>query len=155
MPYPLSAPKLKYDLAPTWDFSRTRGCTAMKPHLPKDFEQNYQTHLKRLKLNGMQPKTVDAYSRAVRRAGEYFEYRIGALTEQQLTGYFFDPLESPPWSSVKHDLYGLKFYYAHVLHKPWAAPNLIKPPSAQALPDIVTVEPTGQLFGATPGLRSA
>lgn len=42
----------------------------MKPHLPKEFEQNYQTHLKRLKLNGMQPKTIEAYSLAVRRAGE-------------------------------------------------------------------------------------
>ena len=38
----------------------------------KNFEQNYQTHLKRLKLNGMQPKTIEAYSLAVRRAGVYF-----------------------------------------------------------------------------------
>lgn len=121
----------------------------MKPHLPKDFEQNYQTHLKRLKLNGMQPKTVDAYSRAVRRAGEYFGYHIDALTEQQLTEYFSDLLESHSWSTVKHDLYGLKFYYAHVLHRPWVAPDLIKPPSVQALPDIVTVEQAGQLFAAT------
>ena len=112
----------------------------MKPHLPKDFEQNYQTHLKRLRLHGMQPKTIEAYSRAVRRAGEYFEYQIDALTEQQLTGYFSDLLESHSWSTVKHDLYGLKFYYAHVLHKPWVAPGLIKPPRAQQLPDIVTVE---------------
>lgn len=121
----------------------------MKPHFPKDFEQNYQTHLKRLKLNGMQPKTIEAYSLAMRRAGEYFEYQIDALTEQQLTEYFADLLESHSWSTVKHDLYGLKFYYAHVLHQPWVAPNLIKPPRAQQLPDIVTVEQAQQLFAAT------
>ena len=33
----------------------------MKTHFPKYFEKNYQTHLKRLKLNGMQPKTLEAY----------------------------------------------------------------------------------------------
>jgi|GEM_PF-5667536 len=34
----------------------------MEPHLPKDIDQNFQTHLKRLKLNGMQPKIIEAYS---------------------------------------------------------------------------------------------
>ena len=32
-------------------------------HKPKaDFEQRYQTHLKHLKLKGLQPKTIDAYA---------------------------------------------------------------------------------------------
>ena len=35
--------------------------SSLSPNI-KNFEQNYQTHLKRLKLNGMQPKTIDAYS---------------------------------------------------------------------------------------------
>ena len=30
------------------------------------FDQQYQTHLKHLKLKGLQPKTIDAYSRAIR-----------------------------------------------------------------------------------------
>lgn len=97
----------------------------------------------------MQPKTIEAYSLAVRRAGEYFEYQIDALTEQQLTGYFSDLLESHSWSTVKHDLYGLKFYYEHVLHQPWAAPGLVKPPRVQQLPDIVTVAQARQIFAAT------
>ena|ERR1035437_307021 len=37
-----------------------------------DFDQHYQTHLKHLKLKGLQPKTIDAYSRAIRRMGDYF-----------------------------------------------------------------------------------
>ena len=115
----------------------------------KNFEQNYQTHLKRLKLNGMQPKTIEAYSLAVRRAGEYFGHQIDALTVQQLTDYFADLLESHSWSTVKHDLYGLKYYYEHVLQKAWPAPGLVKPPSVQRLPDIVTVEQAQQLFAAT------
>ncbi len=31
------------------------------------FERQYQTHLKHLKLKGLQPKTIEAYSRAIRR----------------------------------------------------------------------------------------
>jgi len=74
-----------------------------------DFKQNYQTHLKHLKLKGLQPKTIEAYSRAIRRIGAYFDYQIYDLSEPQLTDYFSDLLESHSWSSVKLDLYGLKF----------------------------------------------
>lgn len=121
----------------------------IKPQFPKDFEQNYQTHLKRLKLNGLQPKTIEAYSHAVRRAGKYFDYEIDELTESQLTEYFSDLLTTHSWSTLKHDLYGLKFYYEKVLHQPWPAVGLVKPPGAQRLPDIVTTEQIQRIVSAT------
>jgi len=37
--------------------------TTTTPH----FDRQYQTHLKHLKLKGLQPKTIDAYARAIRR----------------------------------------------------------------------------------------
>ncbi len=114
-----------------------------------DFKQNYQTHLKHLKLKGLQPKTVEAYSRAIRRIGAYFDGQIHDLSEAQLLEYFSDLLASHSWSSVKLDLYGLKFYYQHVLRKPWAHLDLIKPPKGQSLPDIVTVAEAQRLFMAT------
>ncbi|MDP1906599.1 MAG: tyrosine-type recombinase/integrase, partial [Pseudomonadota bacterium] len=43
----------------------------------------------------------------------------------------------------------LKFYYEHVLRKPWVAPGLIKPPRSQRLPDIVTVEEAKRIVAAT------
>lgn len=113
------------------------------------FDRQYQTHLKHLKLKGLQPKTIEAYSRAIRRVGDYFDRRIDTLTETQLTDYFTDLVASHSWSTVKLDLYGLKFYYAHVLRQPWVAPGLIKPPKSQRLPDIVTVEEAKRLFAAT------
>ena len=113
------------------------------------FDRQYQTHLKHLKLKGLQPKTIEAYSRAIRRIGDYFDQQIDDLSEAQLTNYFTDLVATHSWSTVKLDLYGLKFYYAHVLKKPWAAPGLIKPPRTQRLPDIVTVEEAGRLFAAT------
>lgn len=104
-----------------------------------EFDRLYESHLKHLKLKGLQPKTIDAYARAIRRAGDYFGHQIDALSEAQLIDYFTGLLESHSWSAVKLDLYGLKFFYTHVLHKPWVAPNLIKPPKVQRLPDILTV----------------
>jgi len=114
-----------------------------------EFDRHYQTHLKHLRLKGLQPKTIDAYARAIRRMGEYFGHQIDALSPAQLTDYFNDLIASHSWSAVKLDLYGFKFYTLHVLGKPWAMPNFIKPPKASRLPDIVTVEEAQALFCAT------
>ena len=121
----------------------------MKTHTTEHFDRQYQTHLKHLKLKGLQPKTIDAYARAIRRLGGYFSNQIDDLSEAQLTDYFSDLIETHSWSAVKLDLYGLKFYTLHVLHKPWVMPHLIKPPKTQRLPDIVTVDEAQQLFSAT------
>ena len=112
----------------------------------ENFKQNYQTHLK---LKGLQPKTIEAYACAIRRIGAYFDHQIDDLSEQQLTDYFTDRLDSHSWSAVKLDLYGLKFFYHHVLHKPWVTVDLIKAPTAQRLPNIVSVEEAQRLFVAT------
>jgi len=121
----------------------------MKTSSPSDFKKNYQTHLKHLKLKGLQPKTIDAYARAIRRIGAYFNYQINDLSEPQLIDYFTDLLNSHSWSSAKLDLYGLKFYSTYVLHKPWKNIGLIKPPKVKRLPDIVTVDEAKRLFMAT------
>jgi site-specific recombinase XerD len=114
-----------------------------------NFKRQYDSHLKHLRLKGLQPKTIEAYARAIRRIGAYFKYRIEDLSEPQLTDYFTDLLDSHSWSAVKLDLYGLKFFYAHVLHRPWVSVDLVKPPKAQRLPEILTVEEAGRLFAAT------
>ena len=116
---------------------------------PAEFETLYQTHLKRLKLAGFRPKTIEAYSLGVRRAGKYFQYQINALNEAQLTDYFAQLLSTHSWSTLKHDLYGLKFYYDKVLHQDWPAPHLVKAPHSQRLPDIVTVAQMQQIISNT------
>ena len=114
-----------------------------------DFQQRYDTHLKHLKLKGLQPKTIEAYARAIRRIGAYFDHQVHELSAEQLTDYFTELLTSHAWSAVKLDLYGLKFYYAHVLRRPWGHLDLIKPPTAQRRPDILTVAETERLIQAT------
>ncbi len=121
----------------------------MEATINANFDRNYRRHLQHLTLKGMQPKTIEAYSRAIRRIGERFDHEIDNLSEHQLTDYFSELVASHSWSSVKLDLYGLKFYYVHVLGKPWAMPGLIKPPKVQHLPDIVTIAEVQRLLAAT------
>ena len=113
------------------------------------FKSQYDLHLQHLQLKGLQPKTIDAYARAVRRIGAYFNYRLDDLTEAQLLDYFADRLQTHSWSAAKLDLYGLKFFYTHVLKQPWVELDLVKPPKAQRLPDIVTVDQVRRLLAAT------
>lgn len=119
------------------------------PSIPAHFERNYQCLLDSLKLGGMQPKTIALYSHGVRRAAAYFDYQIDELSKGQLTEYFVHILDTLSWSTLKHDLYGLKFYYAKVLDKPWPGADLVKPPASFTLPDIITVPQAQQLFMAT------
>jgi site-specific recombinase XerD len=115
----------------------------------EQFTRQYAAHLKHLRLKGLRPKTIDAYSRGVRRIGAAFDGCIEDLSEAQLLDYFTALLDTHSWSAVKLDLYGLKFFYTHVLHKPWVHVDLIKPPRGQRLPDILTVEEAQRVMQAT------
>ncbi len=123
----------------------------MNVNMPNDsqFTEYYQKHLKCLKLAGMRPKTIEAYSRAIRRIGNYFDCRINNLSSDQMLDYFTDLLDSHSWPTVKLDLYGLKFFYTNVLGKTWTDIPLIKPPKTTRIPDILSIEQLNCLFAAT------
>ena len=123
----------------------------MNINMPENpqFNKYYRKHQKCLKLSGLQPKTIEAYSRAIRRIGNYFDCRIDNLTPDQLLDYFNELLDSHSWSAVKLDLYGLKFFYTRVLDKTWNDIPLIKPPKTTRIPDILSIEQVDRLFAAT------
>ena len=123
----------------------------MNINLPNDpqFNEYYRKHQKCLKLNGLQPKTIEADLRAMRRIGNYFDSQIDNLTSDQLLDYFNELLDSHSWSAVKLDLYGLKFFYTRVLNKTWEDIPLVKPPKTSRIPDILSTEQLNRLFAAT------
>jgi site-specific recombinase XerD len=121
----------------------------MSASFEADFKRRYTALEKHLHLKGFRPKTIEAYARGVRRIAGHFAYQIDDLSAEQLTDYFAELLETHSWASVKLDLYGLKFYYEHVLRKPWEHVGLIKPPRGRHLPDIVTVEEVARLVQST------
>ena len=118
----------------------------MNTDMPQDqrFIKQYQKHLKCLKLGDLQPKTIDAYARAIRRIGNYFDCRIDNLSSDQLLDYFTELLDTHSWSAVKLDLYGLKFFYSKVLGKSWEDIPLVKPPKTSRIPDILSIEQAGK-----------
>jgi integrase/recombinase XerD len=117
------------------------------------FNELYQHHLRALKLQGLSDKTIDVYSRAVRRAAAYFDACPDNLSTDQLAIYFSDLVDSHSWSTVKVDRNGLQFFYKHVLKRDWSWVEIIKPPKIQSLPDILTLAEVERLIGATRKLR--
>ncbi|MCP4681705.1 MAG: tyrosine-type recombinase/integrase, partial [Desulfobacterales bacterium] len=119
----------------------------------KRFNELYQRHLDLLKLQGKSQKTIDAYSRAVRRVSGHFDCCPDQLTQKQLETYFGQLVDSHSWSTVKIDRNGLQFFWRHVLQRDWEWVKIIKPPKVHTIPDILTPAEIEQLIGKTRKLR--
>ena len=125
----------------------------MKQKETNRFNELYQRHLRLLKLQGKSKKTIDVYSRAVRRISEHFDCCPDQLTLEQRENYFSELVDSHSWSTVKVDRNGLQFFWKHVLKRDWQWIKIIKAPEVRSLPDILTVADVEQLIGATRKLR--
>jgi integrase len=117
------------------------------------FNKLYEHHLRSLKLQGKAQKTIEAYSRAIRRVRDYFDCCPDKLKPEQLEKYFADLVDSHSWSTVKIDRSGLQFFWKHVLKKKWKWIDIVKPPQVKTIPDIVTPAEVDMLIAATRKLR--
>lgn len=125
----------------------------MTPADVNRFDELYHRHLRMLTLQGKSQKTIDAYSRAVRRISEYYDCCPDRLTPEQLEIYFEELVASHSWSTVKIDRNGLQFFWRHVLKRNWDWISIIKPPKIKTIPDILTPAEIEQLIGKTRKLR--
>lgn len=119
----------------------------------KRFNSLYQEHVNALTRQGKAESTIDVYSRAVRRITEFYDQCPDKLTLQQLKDYFLALVKSHSWSTVKVDRNGLQFFYEHVLNKQWVWVDIVKPPQARVLPDILTVKEVERVINGTRELR--
>jgi len=110
----------------------------MNPSDKSRFDKLYQRLLTALKLQGLRPKTIESYSRAVRKIAEHFDCCPDTLTKDQLKSYFSYLVDNRSWSLVKIVRNGLQFFYKHVLEKEWVWVDIVKPPEVQTLPNILT-----------------
>ena len=125
----------------------------MKQSEVNRFDKLYQRHQGSLKLQGKAQKTIDAYSRAVRRVSNYFDCCPDKLKPEQLERYFADLVKSHSWSTVKIDRLGLQFFWKFVLKLDWQWVDIVKPPKIKTIPDILSSAEVEQLIGATRKLR--
>lgn len=108
------------------------------------FDTLYQKHLATLKLQGKADKTIDAYSRALRRLADFVDRCPGDLSIDELKAFF---------SALIDTLNGLRFFYKHVLklELPWL--DIVKPPKIQSLPDVLTAAEIAMIIHQTRDLR--
>ena len=125
----------------------------MEQHEQERFDKLYARHLQALKLQGKRSKTIDGYARGVRRIAGFFNRCPDNLSVTELKTYFALMVENYSWSSVKVDLWGLSFFYRHVLGQPMDWVEIIKPPKTRSLPDIPTREEVQLLINSVYRLR--
>lgn len=117
------------------------------------FDKQYQCHLRNLILQGKSQKTIDSYSRAVRRLSHHYNCCLDVLTQDQLKDYFTALVDSHSWSTVKIDRLGLQFFWKHTLKIDWQWIEIVKPPKVKSIPDIFTPNEIERIIGATYKLR--
>ncbi len=125
----------------------------MKQAEEKRFQELYQRHLRLLKLQGKSQKTIEAYSRAIRRARDHFDCCPDLITPEQFESYFAQLIETHSWSTVKIDRLGLQFFWRFVLERDWQWINMVKPPKVKSIPDILSVPEVEKVIGKTRKLR--
>ncbi len=125
----------------------------MKQSETNRFNKLYARHQKTLKLQGKAKKTIDAYSRAVRRVRDCFDCCPDKLKPKDLENYFADLVESHSWSTVKIDRLGLQHFWKFVLKREWKWVDIVKPPKVKTIPDILSSAEVEMLIGATRKLR--
>lgn len=113
----------------------------------------YERHVRGLKLKGYAKRTIDSYSRAVRRLSDRFDCAPDRISVEQLEVHFVELVDSHSWSTVKVDRNGLQFFWEHVLGQDWSWIKLIKPPRVRTLPDILTVPEVERLIASARKLR--
>ena len=120
-------------------------------HAPEQsrFDALYQKHLIALKLHGHAVKTIEAYSRAIRRLAQCLHRCPDDVTKDELESHFASLLETHSWSTIKLDRNGIRFFFENVLDKklPWL--DLIKAPKTQRLPDVLTQAEIATIIRAT------
>lgn len=109
----------------------------------------YQQHLVNLKLQGMRPATIDAYSRGIRRITDFFDRSPDTLDINDLKTYFNALIDTHSWSTVKLDRNALQFFYRYTLDKQWQWLDIVKPPQVKRIPDILTCLQVQHVLAAT------
>lgn len=117
------------------------------------FDKLYKKHLRALKLQGYSVKTIDVYSRPLRRLSLRYDRVPDKITHNQLANFFSELIDSHSWSTVRTDRRGLQFFWEHILKKDWRWVNMVKPPKVQSIPDIFSIAEVHQLLHSTKLLR--
>lgn len=108
-----------------------------------------------LQLHGLAKNTQARYVEAVRHLAEFYHKPPDQITEEELRQYFLhlSNVKRVSASTLGVALYGIKFFYEQTLHQPRKVLDLVRPPSDQKLPVVLTVEEVRQILSCVNFLR--
>ena len=113
------------------------------------FKLLYDRYLNELTLQGKSPKTIEMYSRCLRKVGDYFDCCPDQLSAEQLKTYFLELVSTRSWSAVKISRNAIQFFYKHVLNRPWQWIDIVKPPRMQPLQDVLSIAEVEMIINHT------
>ncbi len=113
------------------------------------FKPLYERYLNELTLQGKSPKTIEIYSRSLRKVGDFFDCCPDHLTAEQLKTYFLQLVATRSWSAVKIARNAIQFFYKYVLNRPWVWVDIVKPPRVQPLQDVLSVDEVERIINQT------
>lgn len=125
----------------------------MDPSEQERFERLFAANVQAMKLHGLRSKTIDSYSRTLRRVAGHFDRCPDDLSAAELKGYFAALLEQYSWSTIKVDLCSLQFFHRYVLDREMEWIKIIRPPRVRSLPDVPTREEVHRLIHTVRRLR--
>ena len=125
----------------------------MNPTEQERFDRLFDANVKAMRLHGLRSKTIDSYSRTLRRVAGHFDRCPDDLSPDDLKEYFAALLEQYSWSTIKVDLCGLQFFHRYVLDREMEWIKIIRPPRVHTLPDVPTREEVHRLINTVRKLR--
>lgn len=113
--------------------------------MSRDFKPNCPItarFLEDLKLSGKEPRTQQAYVRAVRKFSEFLGHGPDLATEDHLRSYLLHLKESRKWagSTINVSLQALKLFFRITCPKDWPILKLARVKSEQKLPVVISVD---------------
>jgi len=113
------------------------------------FNRLYEQHLNALTLQGKSERTIEAYSRSLRKLVAKFDIPPDRITTEHLKQYFLELAQSHSWSSVKIDRNAFQFFFKFVLNKQWEWFQIVRPPKVKPLQSVLAIQELAQIINAT------
>lgn len=108
----------------------------------------FEVYQQVMKLHGLRDRTIESYSRTLRRVASYFQRSPDNLSADELKDYFSWMLEKYSWSTVNVELSGLIFLHRYVLERELEWFKIVRPQTKRQLPDIPSREEVHRLINS-------
>jgi integrase/recombinase XerD len=108
----------------------------------------YQAAIDALQLNGLSPRSQEAYVRALRMRVEFYHKTPDQISETELQRYFLHRKNQDRWSpnTMRICYCGIRHFFVHVLQRNWHTLQLIRAESERRLPAVLSREEVAALL---------